>query len=171
MRPHVIQCLKRIKEELNYDIIAFTASLACYSNEVLNIIDKNYEIFSLRLFREHCLKIELNNTTNYIKDLSIFHNVSLKDMLIVDNSIISFVFHITNGIAILPYYDNKSDRELVYLCKYLESIVDSSDLRVPNRKHIKYIIEEIKDDYYNQKQSKSLYNRFHALEFYDSLNT
>ena len=107
----------------------------------MDYLDKNNELFSLRLFREHCTKIEFQNSINYIKDLRIFQNVDLNDILIVDNSIVSFAFHMNNGIAILPYYDNKRDKELVYLSKYLDSIVNSTDLRQENMKYIKYIVD------------------------------
>ena len=101
----------------------------------MDYLDKNNELFSLRLFREHCTKIEFQNSINYIKDLRIFQNVDLNDILIVDNSIVSFAFHMNNGIAILPYYDNKRDKELVYLSKYLDSIVNSTDLRQEKRRY------------------------------------
>ena len=135
---------------------------------MLDIIDKNNEIFSLRLFREHCVKIDIDGITNYIKDLSIFHKVDLSDILIVDNSIISFVFHLNNGIAILPFYENKHDRELVYLAKYLNSIVDSIDLREPNRKNIKYVVDETINQI-TYKMIKSMPNFQSNIEFYDTL--
>lgn len=74
----------------------------------------------------------------YIKDLRIFKNVDIKDMLIVDNSLLSFACHLDSGIPILPFYDNKSDIELVYLANYLESIANKPDLRLENIKYIKY---------------------------------
>ena len=42
-------------------------------------------------------------------------NVEPKKIIIVDNSILSFAFHIDNGIPILPFYDNKDDNELIFL--------------------------------------------------------
>ena len=43
-------------------------------------------------------------------------------MVIIDNSNLSFAFHLDNGIPILPFYDNKKDNELVTLVNYLNYI-------------------------------------------------
>jgi len=141
IRPHVFECLKRIKEESKYDIICFTASTSYYANPVLDIFDKNYEIFSLRLFRESCISVELDDTLIYVKDLRILKNVNLSDIVIVDNSLISFAFQLDNGIPILPFYENKKDKELLYLVSYLDSIINSDDLRIENKRFIKYNYE------------------------------
>ena len=41
--------------------------------------------------------------------MTIFEGYSLKDILIIDNSVMSFAFDIDNGIPILPYYDAEKD--------------------------------------------------------------
>ena len=40
-------------------------------------------------------------------------------MVIVDNATYSFAFHLGNGIPVIPFYENKNDRELYFLTKYL----------------------------------------------------
>ena len=45
--------------------------------------------------------VEVDGKTFYIKDLRIFEDVSLSDMVIIDNSVLSFAFHLNNGIPIL----------------------------------------------------------------------
>jgi len=62
-------------------------------------------------------------------------------MIIIDNSILSFAFHLDNGIPILPYYNNKNDRELLYLVHYLGTLVNQPNLSIENRKFIKYNYE------------------------------
>jgi len=47
----------------------------------------------------------------HIKDLRVI-NREAKDIVLVDNAAYSFGIHIENGIPIVPYYDNKDDREL-----------------------------------------------------------
>jgi CTD small phosphatase-like protein 2 len=47
-----------------------------------------------------------------VKDLRIFKNRNLKDIILVDNAGYSFGFQINNGIPIIPFYNNKKDREL-----------------------------------------------------------
>ena len=138
IRPFAYECLKKLKEESKYDIVCYTASISQYANAVLDIIDKNNDIFSYRVFRDNCIKSVLDSNIVYIKDLRIFKHVDIKDMLIVDNSLLSFAFNIDSGIPILPFYSNKNDRELVYLVQYLDSIVNFYDLSTENKKFIKY---------------------------------
>jgi len=69
----------------------------------------------------------------YIKDLRIFKNRSMKDMIIVDNAVYSFGSQLSNGIPITPFKDDKEDREFLFLMNYLENIKDLDDLRVANR--------------------------------------
>ena len=90
-----MESLRKIKE-FKYDIVCYTASISHYANAVLDIFDKNNEIFSLRLYRENCVQTKLEDDKVYIKDLRIFQNVDLKDMIIIDNSILSFAFHLVN---------------------------------------------------------------------------
>ena len=138
IRPYAYECLKKLKDESKYDIICFTASIGSYANAVLDIIDKNNELFSYRIFRENCIKTVVDSKIVYIKDFRVFKNVDIKDIIIVDNSILSFAFNLDSGIPILPFYSNKLDRELVYLVQYLDSIVNFSDLSFENKKYIKY---------------------------------
>jgi len=51
----------------------------------------------------------------YIKDLRIFGERELKDIVIVDNSAYSFGFNVNNGVPILSYYEGEDDRELMEL--------------------------------------------------------
>jgi CTD small phosphatase-like protein 2 len=56
----------------------------------------------------------------YIKDLRIFTpTYDLSDIVLVDNSVYSFAYHIDNGIPIISWYDNPSDHELRNLMEYL----------------------------------------------------
>jgi CTD small phosphatase-like protein 2 len=84
----------------------------------------------------------------YVKDLRIFKNVNLKDMIIIDNSVLSFAFHLPNGIPILPFYDNKDDTELKFLSDYLNKIAKVNDLREENKSHIKmdYFLNKAKEE-------------------------
>jgi len=75
----------------------------------------------------------------YVKDLRIFKNVNMKDMIIIDNSVLSFAFQLENGIPILPFYDNKDDIELKFLANYLGNIHSVKDLRIENNRSIKML--------------------------------
>jgi len=43
----------------------------------------------------------------YIKDLRIFSDRNINDIVIIDNAVYSFGYQIDNGIPIIPFYDNK----------------------------------------------------------------
>ena len=57
----------------------------------------------------------------------------LKDIVIVDNSVYSFAFHIDNGIPIIPFYRDKEDQEMLHLIYYLDSLASSLDVREQNK--------------------------------------
>ena len=46
----------------------------------------------------------------------------MKDIVLIDNAAYSFGFHLENGIPIIPFYDNKEDKELESLLKYLRGM-------------------------------------------------
>ena len=53
----------------------------------------------------------------------------MKDILLVDNAFYSYGFQITNGVPVLPFYDNKQDTELKSLEEFLLSINQVKDVR------------------------------------------
>lgn len=59
-------------------------------------------------------------------------------MVLIDNALYSFGFQIENGIPIVPFYDNKQDKELLSLKGYLEGLPFVEDLRDFNRKNFKF---------------------------------
>ena len=58
----------------------------------------------------------------------------MKDVLIIDNFVYSFAFHLENGIPIVPFFGEKNDKELLKVIKYINSIHCKNDLRVSNEK-------------------------------------
>lgn len=128
VRPGLRECLLDLKR--SYQIVSFTASDKLYADTILDFLDPEDVIFSHRLYRHHCVETEFG----LIKDLRIITNRSLKDMVIIDNSALSFTLNVNNGIPILPFYDCKSDEELKHLAFYLNCLQDSKveDIRVHN---------------------------------------
>ena len=145
IRPHWEEAIIRISKL--YNIVIYTASHASYADSVLNFIDPENKYFYNRLYRSNCIDIKYNGTDIYIKDLNIFEGYDLKDILIVDNSVLAFAFHLDNGIPILPYYDSQKDFELLFCAFYFESIFQYDDLREINKKYMKL-------DYYLNKALK-----------------
>ena len=146
IRPHLIEALKEISK--NYYIVIYTASDHHYADTVLDFIDKKKEFFKYRLYRRNCkyMKDKFDDKIKfYCKDLEIFEGIDLKDMIIIDNSILSYALQLNNGIPIMPYKDNKKDFELMFLAGYLNSICEFEDLREANKKFIK--LEQLVNDY------------------------
>ena len=46
----------------------------------------------------------------------------MKDLVIIDNAVYSFGFQLDNGIPILPFYEDKSDEEMLHLTHYLKCL-------------------------------------------------
>ena len=146
IRPHWEEAIQRISKL--YNIVIYTASHASYADSVLDFIDPEKKYFYNRLYRSNCIDIKIDGTDIYIKDLNIFEDYNLKDILIVDNSVLAFAFHLDNGIPILPYYDAKNDYELIFCAYYFESIFEFDDLRDVNRKFMKldYYLKQAKNE-------------------------
>ena len=121
VRPGVKEFLEKM--EKLYEIVIFTASVSKYADPLLDIIDKK-GFCPFRLFREHC---SLINTT-FVKDLQRLGR-DLKNIVIVDNSPLSYALHPENGLPILTWFEDKSDRELYAIMPVLEFLSSVKDVR------------------------------------------
>jgi CTD small phosphatase-like protein 2 len=107
---------------------------------VLDLLDPNHTLISHKVYRESCLYLQ---NGIYVKDLRIFGDRELKDLVIIDNSAYSFGYQIDNGIPIIPFYDNYEDEELRYLIPYLKKLAVEEDCRDLNRDYFKiYVLGE-----------------------------
>ena len=122
IRPGVQTFLNRLSKL--YEIVIFTASVSKYADPLLDILDKDNNC-SFRLFREHCSMMGMT----YIKDLNKLGR-NLKDVIIVDNSPLSYTFNKENGIPILTWFNDKNDKELDYLLPILEFLSLVDDVRI-----------------------------------------
>ena len=147
IRPHWEETMELIKEQ--YHIVIYTASHQSYADAVLNYMDPHNKYTKYRLYRNNCVQANVCGRKFYIKDLDIFDKYyDLKNIVIIDNSVLSFAYHLNNGIPIVPYYDSEEDSELSILGYYLLSIYQYDDLREANKIHIRidYYLEEAKKD-------------------------
>lgn len=120
IRPQIVPALEQIKKD--YNMIIFTASDKSYADSVVNYIDPFGTYFKYRLYRSNCVKVSTENGPVYVKDLRVIRNVPLSNMVLIDNSVLSFAFHLENGIPILPFYSNKDDNEMESLKNYLTKL-------------------------------------------------
>ena len=135
IRSHWKEALDIIKN--HYNIVVYTASHQSYADAVLNYLDKDNKYFQYRLYRNHCVQCEVDEIKFYVKDLDTLNKYyNLKDVVLIDNSVLSFAYHLNNGIPIVPFTEQKDDTQLLMLAYYLVSIASFDDLTLENKKHI-----------------------------------
>ncbi len=89
-----------------FEVVVFTASVSRYGDPLLDILDTHSSIHH-RLFRESCYTYQ----GNYIKNLSQLGR-PLKDIIILDNSPASYVFHPQHAVPISSWFSDMHDCEL-----------------------------------------------------------
>lgn len=128
VRPYALEWLEAVNQR--FEVIVFTASHQTYADAVLDFLDPDRELIHKRLYRDSCYETEEGV---YIKDLRIFANRKLEDIIIVDNAVYSFGFQLNNGIPIIPFYEDPNDEELFHLVPFLEILADWPDIREKNK--------------------------------------
>lgn len=103
-----------------FEIMTFSASREDYADKIINILDPSHKLVSHRLYRQHCARY--NGIC--IKDLRIFGNRDIDDMIIVDNFCFSFALNLENGIPVVSYVGGQEDNELQFLAQKLSNIDD-----------------------------------------------
>jgi len=170
IRPHWEEALNKIKKK--YHIIAFTASHESYADSVLNHLDPEGKYFEFRLYRCHCVLCIVNEMKFYVKDLKIVEDLyDLKDVVIIDNSVLSFAYHLDNGIPISPFYDSKNDSELLDIADFLVKYANEKDIRDKLKevyKLSKYM--EILKEYNSEEDDESSNNLENEEEEKDEKN-
>lgn len=112
-RPYLMEFVQRMSKL--FDLAVYTASTSDYADTIMDVVDPSRTMFCARLSREHCLPVGQMN----IKNMSIFEG---KDVIIVDNLIYSFAFHMDQGIPICAFVDDPMDVELQDLAEILENL-------------------------------------------------
>ena len=142
-RPYAIEFMKEMSQY--YEIIIYTASIPEYASNLLDELDK-YNIISKRYYRYNCIL----NKGMYIKDLRIIGK-PFKDLIIIDNNPISYVYNINNGLPILSWYGDPEDIELLKLIPLLKFLSKVDD--------VTYIIPQI----VNREKNKIKYSLINKL--------
>ncbi len=129
-RPHVAEFL--VRTSALFELVVFTAAEEEYAEKVVRQLDPEHKLIKRVLSRSHC--IPLSNSM-LVKDLRIFADRTLDELIIVDNNIMSFAFQLPNGIPVLPFGGGLDDDELLFLAGYLEQLALETDIVPTNQKH------------------------------------
>ena len=148
VRPGVKEFLENMGKI--YEIVIFTASVSKYADPLLDILDKD-KICKHRLFREHCTQIN----TCYIKEIKKLGR-ELKDIVIVDNSPMSYALNPENGLPILTWFEDKEDRELYNISSVLEFLSFVPDVR-------QYIKQFVVNDEISYNNVINVFDRYNEL--------
>jgi Dullard-like phosphatase family protein len=137
-----------------FEVIIFTASHKCYADVVLDYLDPTHELIHHRLYRENCLVIE----GVFMKDLRVFNNRRIQDIVIVDNAAYSFGYQLDNGIPIISWHDDPYDKELFNLMNYLKILAQAEDVREVNRQifHLRTFYEDYIQEFLSGDRVKAL---------------
>lgn len=141
-RPFVFDFLEAMSR--HYEIAIFTASEKAYADAIINKLDPERRLISKRLYNSDCDQVN----GIFVKDLSKLGR-NLKDVILVDNTVLCFAFQLNNGVPILSYFGSGkgSDTELIDLKEFLISVKDCADVRVPIADYFKWdkVCESYKD--------------------------
>ena len=129
IRPYARECLEAANK--HFQVVVFTASEKDYADPIIDYLDPDHTLIQARFYRQSCYRT--TNPDLYVKDLRIFHQKSLADIVLVDNSVYSFAFQLDNGVPIVNYYQDPNDEEMLHLQYYLDCLKDCEDVRVKNR--------------------------------------
>ena len=147
-RPYVNEFLYQMSKL--FTIYIFTSSMKEYSNKLIDLLDFE-KCIDKRYFRENCTK--LNDL--YVKDLNkLFDRKKFtndfinKNIIIIDNNPISYLFNHNNAIPIDSWNLNKNDDELLKLIPLLEYLSHVDDIS----KVIKEIVEKNNINYFKLKK-------------------
>ena len=148
VRPGVKEFLENMGKI--YEIVIFTASVSKYADPLLDIIDKEKNC-KFRLFREHCTPIN----TCFVKEIKRLGR-QLKDIVIVDNSPMSYALNPENGLPISTWFDDKEDRELYNISSILEFLSFVPDVR-------NYIHQFVVNDEISYNNVINVFDRYNEL--------
>ncbi|KAG0659188.1 Nuclear envelope morphology protein 1 [Maudiozyma exigua] len=136
-RPYCDLFLTKVSEW--YNIVIFTASMKEYADPVIDWLETTLpnSTFSKRLYRNDCT---LRDGVGYIKDLSILtkmntssripvQEVGLNEIIIIDNSPVSYAMNVDNAIQVEGWINDQSDTDLLNLIPLLESLRFTTDVR------------------------------------------
>ena len=124
-RPYLKEFLTEISKY--FDLAIFTAAMKGYADTIINYIDPKKEFFMFRLYRDACIPIQQRL---YIKDLRIIKDYDPMNVILMDNSLYSFMNQPSNGMLVNSFYTNHKDNQLISARNFLlKHILPCNDVR------------------------------------------
>ena len=142
IRPYTRELL--VAANQHYEVCVFTASTPQYADSIVDYLDPTGELIQHRFYRGSCVRTEGGE---YIKDLRVFKNIELKNILLVDNAAYSFGLQLANGIPIASFKEDPEDQEFDYLIPHLETCAQYDDVREFNGQ--KFHLQELYDTHFD----------------------
>eukprot|EP01083_Nonionella_stella_P071202 191134_1 len=128
LRPYVHRFIDQVSEW--FDVVLFTSSCRVHAQTVMQAVDPKHMVEN-RLFRTSCtLWCDSRGGTPLamLKDIALLGR-DLKDVVIIDNSPLSFGFQLDNGIPIKDWLGTGIDMELLKLLPLLRNLSTCNDVR------------------------------------------
>ncbi|CAK93267.1 unnamed protein product (macronuclear) [Paramecium tetraurelia] len=121
IRPYCLQFLQLLNKHAN--LFVFTSSNIKYATTIMQILDPQKDLFQGLFFRDHCTILQDNSQ---VKDIKIISS-DLTKIILIDNNPQCFIPEPFNGIPIVPFLDNKADKELLILSQFIEREIFTSE--------------------------------------------
>ena len=134
IRPYLDAFLSNLNKV--YDMAIFSAGLQNYVDVVISLIDPDNKYFKFKLYRDSCVNIK---DQIYIKDLRIIQNFTPEKVILMDNSLYSFLNQPSNGMLVNSFFFDGDDTQLLSAENYLMNyILVADDVRQENEKWFKF---------------------------------
>lgn len=121
-RPFCEEFLDQVSQW--YNLVVFTASIQAYADPMIDWLEQDRKYFAQRFYRQHCTQTSLG----YVKDLAIVDS-DMSNVMIIDNSPISYTHNESNGIGIEGWINDPSDTSLMALIPFLSALRFTTDVR------------------------------------------
>ncbi len=122
IRPFAQELIQKMSSK--FELVVFSAADDAYVRAVVGLLDPDRKYVSRVLTKTSCIAVKQGQL---VKDLRIFADRSLSEILMVDDNIYSYAFQLGNGIPVTPYAGEDDDNELYYLMGYLDELCEEQE--------------------------------------------
>lgn len=122
VRPYLHELLQTLADKC--ELWLWSASTREYIDDAMKLIGEDSQYFTAVLDESYCICIN----GKPVKDARVF-DISLRDVVIVDNYLFSFAGTLSNGILISAYDGSYEDNELLLILQLLASVIECEDVQ------------------------------------------